>query len=121
MNETDLLVSRVGVSLRDTGYVGLGVRCPSRVAVQQVLPHSFQGDAFVGNNAWEVCGQPVACPGHELSGLAAHLPGGQEACSQCSRSQHTHKIDQWLMQKEGSLSVLPISRYLAGLLASPPC
>lgn len=86
MIDTDLPVSRVRVSLRETWYVGLGVQCPSRVAVQQVLPHSFQGDAFVGNNTWEVCDQPVAYPGHELSGLAAHLSGGEEACSQCSRS-----------------------------------
>lgn len=73
----------------------------------------------MGNNTWEVCGQPVACPGHELSGLAVHLPGGAEACSQGSDSQCTHRIDHWAMQKEGSLFVFPIPRDLAGVLASP--
>lgn len=49
----------------------------------RVLPQ-FSGYAFVGSHTGEVCGQPVAGPGRELSGLAAHLPGGDEACPQHS-------------------------------------
>lgn len=77
----------------------------------------FQRDIFVGKRTREVCGRPVTCLGqHELPRLAAHLPGGAEACSQCSYSQCTHKIDQWPMQQEGSLYVLLIPTGLSDVL-----
>lgn len=85
-----------------------------------VASHSFQGYAFVGRHTGDVCGQPVACPGRELSGLAAHLPGGEEACLQHSLHSAPTRQTSGLCRKR-PLSVLPIPEDLAGALARPLC